>query len=326
MNNKTKMEIYAYLKKYINQKNEHSDYIDYYDLYGLDSSLSVDQIQSLLKEKKLRKLFHPDQIAYLDDDFKEVFKINVDEVIEVENVFSSESSKLKYDNLLDKKKKEQQRDDYTSNKDSVFTIQDEKDLERTIETTIYKYGFYQGYCALKRALKNDFSCITSDNNARNLAINLGSSKIKDILLSKKSDVMENDFDNVIMDYYSKLINKSGLKDQADIFYNACNETVIKYDILTNVPQLDFAVSRFIETGKKDGFTKQNSSRELLESSNIQQKDAHVLMCAKMHSISKENSDYKCSNFTSKKLDEQINLFASEVKKEAKKIVNSQKII
>ena len=179
MSEKTKKEIYEYLRKYVHQQQEHSDYIDYYELYDINPNLKVDAIRKEMKQKE--KYLHPDQIAFVDEEFKNTFRECSNLFIKAKGVFSSAREKENYDYKLKQKK------DKTNNVEKFDGI-DSKKLESAIETTIYKYGFYQGYMALQNAARNEFSYITSENGARKKAQELGGNKIKEIIYQNKIEI------------------------------------------------------------------------------------------------------------------------------------------
>lgn len=91
MSDETKREIYEYLQRYIHQQQDHSNYIDYYDLYGIKKEMSLDEIKKEFRKKE--KYLHPDQISFIDEEFKYVFKKCSDEFIKAKNVFSDEQKK-----------------------------------------------------------------------------------------------------------------------------------------------------------------------------------------------------------------------------------------
>lgn len=195
--------------------------------------MSLDEIKKEFRKKE--KYLHPDQISFIDEEFKYVFKKCSDEFIKAKNVFSDEQKKKQYDHNLEteKMKTEKMKIDNVNINKSYFKDDDAKILESAIETTIYKYGFYQGYTALQNAVRNDFSYIVCENGARGKAQGLGSNRIKEIIYENRKDVMENKADNLVMDYFSNLIEKSGLCEKADSFYDMCTSTIQKYDLTRN---------------------------------------------------------------------------------------------
>lgn len=325
MKEEEKKQVYLYLQNYIYQKQKYDDYIDYYELCNLDEHMTIEQLQQQIKQKKLTKLFHPDQERTLDSEFQTIFRECSQQIQDMKNIFSSESLKYRYDSLL-KQQKGNQKD--TSNINDTqklsFTKEEENHLERAIETTIYKYGFYQGYIALQKAARDDFSSVTKDNNSRELLKQMGSKKIKDIIKANRVDIMETKSNNIVMDYYNKIINKSGLKEKAEVFYNACLETAKKYDLHADLYQTDYAISYYIEDLNMDYFTNKNVDKQ--ELCKLSPKDIQILISAKMHTLSKENKEYLFSDFSKKSSEEQIRLFSKEIKKEARKIDQQKKAV
>lgn len=343
MKEEEKKQVYQYLKNYIDQKEKHSNYIDYYELCDLSSNMSIEELQAAIKEKKLVKLFHPDQEGKFEDDLKLVFRECSDKVKDmVHVVFADDNHKIQYDNMLvqeknsreessfvyEEKQEENSKEEssfvYEEKQEKPFTIQDENILERAIETTIYKYGFYQGYIALQKSARNDFSYVTKDNSSRELLSQVGSKKIKEIIKSNRLDIMETKSNSIVMDYYCKLISKSGLREKANVFYNACLETAKKYDLKSDRYQTDYAISYYINDLNMDYFTNKNVDKN--ELCKMPPQDIKILMSAKIHTLGRKNPDYLFSNFSKKSSEEQIRLFAKEIKTEAKNIEQQRKTI
>lgn len=341
MNGKTKGQIYQYLQKYLNQKQEHSDYIDYYELCNLNEGMSIEQLQKEMKQKKLVKLFHPDQESYLDPEFQGAFRECSSKIEDMKNIFSDQSLKARYDKELQEKKsnneelkrhyeeelerqqtsRERNTNDYKRQNDMLITTEERKHVERAVETTIYKFGFYHGYIALQKALRGDFSMVTNENHGRDLLKQVGVQKIRKII-EAAADIMESNPNNMVMDYYCKVINKSGLQEKAEVFYNACFQTSLKYDLGNDVHQTEGAISRYIETLDMNAFTSQNVDK--LEFAKLSPQDVKMLICAKMHSLGKTNPDYLFTNFAQNNSVQQVKLFASEIQKEARKAADQRK--
>lgn len=342
MKEETKRQIYQYLKKYVNQKQEHSDYIDYYELCNLDESMSVEKLQKEIKKKKLEKLFHPDQEAYLDSEFQSVFRECSNKIKDMINVFSEQNSKDRYDKELKEQKasneelKRRYEEDlerqktssenttygYQKKGDIPITMEDKKYLERAIETTIYKFGFYHGYIALQKTLRDDFSMITNENHGRDLLKQVGVQKIRKIIETEETDIMESNPNNMVMNYYSKIINKSGLKEKAEVFYNACLQTALKYDLENDPKQTEDAIFLYISCLDMGAFTNKNVDKQ--ELAKLSPQDVQTLIRVKMHNLGKENTDYLFSNFTKNNEVKQVKLFARQIQKEAQNIADQRK--
>lgn len=136
--------------------------------------MTLKQIEKEIKKKRLEKLFHPDQQSYLDSEFQRVFKECSNEIKEMKNVFSNQESKARYDQKLKIQKGQEKIDD-------SITLKEKKYVERAVETTTYKYGFYQGYMAFLMTLQDGFSMITNENHARDLLKQVGTRKIRKII-------------------------------------------------------------------------------------------------------------------------------------------------
>lgn len=301
MSDKTRNDIYEYIQKYLHQKQKH-DYIDYYELFGLNEETTIDEIQKELKIKKVRKLFHPDQIAYIESIFKDTFNECVSTVINAEKVFSSDLEKMKYDSQLAENKK--------LYKNFEITTKEKNMLETAIITTVFEKGFYNGYKALKKAVNNDFSSITPENNSRKMAENLGSSLIKKILNSEKKDIMNTDMNDIIMDYYLKIIDKTGLKEKADTFYDICIETVEN-------PNIDAynSIYESFQKQKLNILSRDKTLRKNFKNLNFTKSDVSILMLSKLHSKSSNNEKYKFSNTITKKRSDITEMFVDQIKNE-----------
>lgn len=339
MNEETKKQIYQYLKNYMSQKQEHSDYIDYYELCNLDESMSIEQIQKKINQKEFLKLFHSDQENYLDREFQSVFRECSNTIGNMQSTFSNQISKAYYDKELKEKKarneelkrryekdlekqKTRKKNTVQEKDDIPITMEEKKYLERAVETTIYKFGFYHGYMALQMALRNDFSKITNENHGRDLLKQVGVQKIRKIIEAEETNIMESNPNNMVMSFYSKIINKSGLQEKADVFYNACLQTALKYDLENNAQQTEGAIFKYISCLNMDRFTNQNVDK--LELAKLSPQDVQTLIWIKMHNLGKEKSDYLFSNFTKDDQAEQVKLFAKQIQKEAKNIASQRK--
>ena len=319
MSDETKRKIYEYLQRYIHQQQDHSNYIDYYDLYGIKKEMSLDEIKKKFRKKE--KYLHPDQISFIDDEFKYVFKKCSDEFIKSKNVFSDEQKKEQYDLNLETEKMKYDN----INVDSMNSKEDDiKDLESAIETTIYKHGFYQGYVALQSASRNDFQYIVRENDARKKAQNLGSNRIREILYENRKDVMENSADNIVMDYFSDLIEKSGLREKADSFYDVCTSTIHKYDLTRNNNQTLTAIEMYLSLGETQYFTNNNGLRDEFEKNNLSSPDIDLLICAKLHKYGHDDPRCLFSNTSKMNKIERVEFFTSKLKEEAVKYNNTSK--
>lgn len=320
-------EVYKYLKKYIEQKEEHSDYIDYYELYDLDRNMSVSELKNEIKEKKLRILFHPDQVSSIEGYFKEAFKENSIEVLKMINILSDQNLRDRYDSELEEFKKKTYEDKDKHQSSEYATVEyNEKDLEIAMETTIYKQGFYNGYYALNMAIRDNYNYVTRENGARERVRKLGSDSIKRILYDKRKVIMEDQSLNCIMDYYNDIINKTGLSERANSFYSMCLGTALIYDTVNDLGQLSFALGKFIDQNDSSAFFNYDNRKQDFQDSNINSYDAWILMMAKIHSKREENEDYSFANMSEKSHEQQIKTFSKIMIKEAKEQAEQRKSV
>lgn len=319
MNNETIRQIHVYLKNYVEQKHDHPDYIDYYEMFDMDSSMSLDEIKKNLKDKKIRKLFHLDQAAYLDKEIVDVYMESIDEVTEMNSVFANERLKKQYDEKLNSRKQSKEKPQEEKIQDEDLNWQETIILDNAIRNTIDKYGFYQGYMALQHALKNDFSLITNDNNFRTALSDIGTEKVREIVFSKRVDIMETDSNNIAMDYFSRIIEEKQYNFKRDCFSNMCMETAIKYDVKQGINQLGSAIDRFINENNPYGFTNNNGARDTFIRNEIKPKDAWILMCSSMHRKGYDKPECLFSNYSKISLTRQIDMFSTDVKVTAKNV-------
>lgn len=318
MKQEDKVNLYGYLRNYIIQMNKHDDYINYYELFGLDRNLSISELKRQIKEKKIQKLFHPDQEMYIEDFFKPFFQEGYGFVPDMIQIFSDEEKKVQYDNMLDEK--------ISVNKDEQVEIDEKEALEEAIVTTIKKYGLNNGYLALQYSLKGDFSRVTRDNGNRYILGSIGKDKIMEIVNGEEENVMEENKDNIVADYLNKITNKSlVIKEKIDSFYNVCMETIKEKDMYPTSFDLDNAIYAYIEEGYPDLFSNGNNARDEFLNNNIYSEDVIVLMNLKIHSsLGKDDSIYLFSNMIRKPIEEQCKVFSSIMKKEVEKQQNQTK--
>lgn len=306
------MKTYNYLKKYIEQKINHSDYIDYYKMYNIDQNMSINEINQELEKQEIKNLFQKNNVDSIDNFLKQAFLENSDEVNKMINTFSNENLKKFYDNFINSKVKDR-------------TISDSQKLDMIVQSSISRYGFYHGFASLQALIKyQNYDVITKQNNSRNLAKQLSAEKMNSVIYEKRKDIMDNNQDNIIMDYFSDFINKDNFKEKANVFYDACYNTAIKYDLNNASEQLNYAVKGLIDNSSVERFTNYQNSRDSLKNSKLNSDDCYVLMLAKIHGKRTENNKYSYSNIVSKSKEEKIALFSEIIKEEAKGIENSHK--
>lgn len=320
MNSKKKIEIYTYLKRYIEQKEEHEEYIDYYELFDLDRNMSLEKLNKKLR--KIKKLIHPDQVEFIESSFTPTFIEVTEEVLNMTNIFSRTDLKSQYDQSLDKMKEKPKSKEYSQ---VEITKSDEDKLERVVETMIYKNGFYPSFRTLGVISSTDYYInVTRENKARSLAQELGKEKIALIIKNKRKDIMEENPNNMLMDYYLQVMNNPGIKAQADIFYNACFITSKKYDKSETSQQLPRAIDLYMVKNSAEGFTNSLNSRDCFEKSNLNSNDIFILMLAKIHSKREENFEYSYSNMIKKSPNEQIDTFTKIIRQEVIASQNNRK--
>lgn len=306
MEKEKQTRVYNYLKKYIDQKINHDGYINYYEMYNLDKDMSIEEINKKIESQELKTLFDEKNVDTIEPCLKPIFLETSKEVNNMIHFFSDEEVKKMYDYYLNSKTND------------CIGLDDSQKLDIVVKTSIDKYGFYHGFASLQALIKYQrYDVITKENNDRNIVKQLSEDKINKVIYEKRSNIMDDNQDNMIMDYFSKFIKDGELKEKADTFYNACHNTVEKYDS-NGINQLNYAVEGMINNSSAERFTNLKNSRDNLKNSKLNCDDCYVLMLMKIHSKKNENESYAYSNIVGKSQKEKISLFSEIIKEESQK--------
>jgi hypothetical protein len=80
-----------------------SNPIDFYQLFEIDKDMNLMEINKDIKNKRIRVLFHPDQIGVIPDEYKATFEKICNSIPDLVNAFSTRENRDKYDSSLAKK-------------------------------------------------------------------------------------------------------------------------------------------------------------------------------------------------------------------------------
>lgn len=312
MKQEERMELYGYLRNYIIQKDEHDDYVDYYKIFGFNRNMTIDELKQGIKDKKIIKLFHPDQESGLEAFFQPFFRESCDDIKDMIQIFSDEIKKQQYDGMLKEKE--------NTTKVDLVEIDEKEALDKAIIDTINKYGFHNGYVALQKALRGDFHNITRDNGDRNIVSAIGKERLRNIVANERKDIMETNGDNIVAEYLNKVINSSELKTKADSFYNMCLQTAIEK--VNNPSSCDVAQAIDIYTKENypSGFSNRNNERDQFMENNINAMDIWLLVNLKVHdALGSKKTDYLFSNMTKVSKDAQYEAFGQIMDTDARKM-------
>lgn len=290
MSAQTLQQIYFIIKSYVDQKKQHPDYVDFYALYDIDQAKNVNELKPDIR--RVRKLFHPDQIGYIDKNFHDIYNEIINKNKELFEMENNERKKQEYDGFLNYKKK--------SNNDSINNNQFAQDadiikdfnyIQSAIETMIIKYGFYQAYESFCRMLRGDFSGITRENSARERMRNMGVKNINQIVINLNKSA--NIFDNV-MDLFLTVMNKNNIEERANDFYSSCDkinrEDKNNYNVLFDL----IKDKCFNINSTASAFLDKKYSQTVGTSAEFSSKDLIFLMYAKVHKFRNGNNDMSFS--------------------------------
>lgn len=315
--NKRLIETYKYMQNYIKQKEEHSDYIDYYEMFDLDKNITQEEFEKKVKQERLHTIFHEDLEQYVEDIFKPSFKECIKEFNNMLDIFTAGYKKSEYDKMLKEKK--------NTTKADVYEIDEKEVLEDAITKTIQKHGFNNGYLALQYALRGDFSRVSRDNGNRLVLQGIGKERLREIVADERENIMERNGDNIVAEYFHKLISKSPLKEQVDSFYEVCKETIMEKQNNPNSATLEEAIKAYEDDSYPSLFSNRNSARDkFLQSSGITNRDVWILMCVKIHNeYGQKREECLFTNIANNK-EARNKVFDRIMQKEVKKSVQQSK--
>ena len=242
--------------------------INFYELFEINKNMSLAEINRDIKNKRIRIIFHPDQVAFIPDEYKKTFQKISDSITDLIDVFSSEKNKEKYDSKLSKS---------TARKNETKTAQEIRDFENAIIITAQKHGWKHMIEAISKAIHNDFYGFTRNGNARNIVKSLGANKIKSIILDSSIFELDNEYrineEQMIANYLSDMFfNNQILEKQALALQYAIEQTFNKYGNL----QVYKAINKYATIGDPYGITGDGNARNELRY-HVRPQDVHDIL-------------------------------------------------
>lgn len=253
-------EVLEILSRY----NENQSVTDYYQLFGFNKNMTVEEIKSQIKQKRLQVLFHPDQISFIPSEHHDKYLKMIEIIKDVVNTFDNYQNKESYDqSLFNRSNNNQQSNYYEEDKTEDL---DEINFGQAIILNSNKHGFKFTRDAIYHLIKyQNVNGFTRDNNVRNMVANIDRNKLMDILLSHSVKDKNVTLEQIIMNYLSDFVySNQTIKKQLDCIEKACSDTINKYDINGYRNQTTNALNRFCNNGDVSAFTNSNGGRTNLE--------------------------------------------------------------
>lgn len=278
--------IRSYIDNYDKCCNNKLD--SYYDIFKLSRDSNINDLKREIK--KLRILFHPDLVEYIPSDIKEKFKKLSKFVVEMENVFDNNDSKLRYDSSL------KENDDREL---KVFTIKRMSDIEKFNYITnklVMEYGFMYTFNAIYELVKyNKYDGFCVNDKIKKLIFDLGRVKVKQLLMSfrntEKSGVRE-----TIISYLTNLISfDDNLSMKLNSYVDGCSDILDKYGRSSTY----YSILNMYENKKCDKFD---------NNLDIIYRDALILILIYFESLDKNDPEFGCYNLIELKKEEIIKIF------------------
>lgn len=138
MNEERLKSILELLDKYDSMENT-EDMIDYYQLFGFRKSMFLEEIKIKIHNLNLTVLFHPDQVNYIPEEYREKYV----EMLKIVNgmlyTFSTVEKRKAYDKQLRDYEIEQKR--IQAENDRQIEKKREEKLRTILLSNFEKYGF-----------------------------------------------------------------------------------------------------------------------------------------------------------------------------------------
>ena len=285
--------------------------IDFYQLFELDKSKNIMEITKDIKNKRIRVMFHPDQLGIVPDEYKATFEKICASIPDLANAFSSKENRSKYDSSLENITKTEEQ---AKNDDNITELE-KTNLQNAIVKTASKHGIRQMVRAIVEAMKNNFKGFTSEGYSRSIVENLGSDKIREIVFESSYPDMtkqnyEMSMEQAAANYMSDLINKIDFFSiQAQTVNYAINQTLNR----RGEGQVYYAMNKFYKKNDDDTSTVESISskdaRKYMEMYVNPRDVKEILLLLNNQSRFEDASNYY-SNTRPQNLDYQINLFMS----------------
>ena len=208
--------------------------IDFYQLFELDKEMNLMELKKDIKNKRIRVMFHPDQLGIVPDEYKATFQKICDSIPELDNVFYSKENRSKYDQELEAAKEKADETIQEEPETVEITSEDKSKLEQAIIQTANKYGWEHMVKSLVEVILNNNAVrFTRDGNARDMINELGQEKIRDIVLSASYNDIDANADlsaeQIAANYITEIFRTNQvLRTSADALTEALDQTATKY--------------------------------------------------------------------------------------------------
>lgn len=294
---------------------------NYYDVLGLDPNTDLQTIRSTIN-RKYKIYFHPDQEAYIPSEYKATFDFLRDLQTDMENVFSSEESKKKYDqSLFEQDDLEDTMDLNNQHYSYTAMTEEDEDIIFSLKTTATKYGWDYANKALTQAIKYDnYKAFTRENDARDKISRINSDKLKQTIERRcKEENHDISFEQKSMDYVTYIYhNDRELMNKLYLFDTACQETVNKY----NIAQAALAIKKVVNNSDFSSFTNKNNARDNFINSEINTKDLEFFMRIYLNDIRNENPSYEYDIIANCSFEQILDMYLNEKHLEKEKQYNN----
>lgn len=228
------------IQKYVNDYND--DNINYYDLF--DIPVNMTEAQQKTYFKKLKTLFHEDNINYLPEHIRPYFKEVNDILLDVINIFDDPIKKSNYDAKIFSNKEVKQEQHNTYSEDDISK------LRFIMETMILKYGVSNALLVAEKFLyENNTKGITRDKGCRDMAKSMNTNVVLEDILKQ--------FANVKEFVYDIITKKAKILNSATIY------TVSKYGEEQAINAINKLMHGTGEEHDYQGFTNTNKCRDNL---------------------------------------------------------------
>lgn len=209
-----------------------SNPIDFYQLFEIDKNMNLMEINKDIKNKRIRALFHLDQIGVVPEEYKGVFQKISNSIPDLVNAFSTRENRSKYDSNLTSSKT---LDEELEKKSIIITAKDKNNLEYSVIQTAIKYGWKHIVDAIVEFINNNSaSRFTRTGDARDIITQLGADKVREIVMSSSYNDIDNNVNltiqQVVANYISEMFQTNQfLRQQADAITAAIVNTMDKYN-------------------------------------------------------------------------------------------------
>lgn len=264
------------IHKYINKYYDAS-FINYYDIFGIDASLSSERIETYIKEKRYKALFHPDNIYNIPEHLRAYYEEICEMWKNFYAILSTPYKKAEYDSSLvssqvnfkeeEKKQKEEPTqeyhddDDLRKTREEFYKLMKKRNVfdsfGRYLLPNLAKYGKVWTINAVSEYLKSRYlKGFTNTQDSR--------SKIASVHYDTISEKILDAYGIIGLDEISKMLVEDCISFSANKLSRAAEETYLKYGI----DQTRAAIKKLLTENKFTSFTNNSNVRFELQSSEV----------------------------------------------------------